>query len=229
MTDLSREARSILDAAAGADDPTAADKARVHEAVMTRIGAAPPVAAATSSSLGLKALATALVIGALSVGGYLLLRPSPTSPTTAIAPAPETQPEPEPQPQPETAPETAPAPAPETQPEPAIQPGTTPAPARTPAPAADLKSLLAEKRLIAAARRALGKTDGAAALELLDQHQRRFPRGQLTAEREGTRVLALCALDRTETARTQGASFLRRYAKHPMAARVRASCAFASR
>jgi hypothetical protein len=77
-----------------------------------------------------------------------------------------------------------------------------------------------EIELIGRARAALPR-DPAAALALLDEHRREFPRGALVEERDAIRVLALAALGRIEQARHEAQMFLRAYPFSPHAERVR--------
>lgn len=85
--------------------------------------------------------------------------------------------------------------------------------------------LVVELRLMHEAQRAMAGGDGAEALAKVNEHAQRFPKGSLTPEREGTRVLALCATGRTEEARVAGTRFLNAYGRSPLAERVRHSCA----
>jgi hypothetical protein len=241
VSDLSREAREIIDAARGADDPTPHDQQRVRSALYAQLGipaagipgstAAGSTAASTaaSSALILKLVLSAILIGALATAGYLWLggsddhRPnvaaqSSVHPEPAAPEAPNVSKAPveasvHPEPAAPEAPRVSKAPA-------AAKP-----PRKSRTPSSSLEDLLAEKALIDAARRALASANGGAALEALDQHASEFPRGQLASERAGTRVLALCELGRTADARREAGRFLARYPQHPMTARVRSSCA----
>ncbi|MEZ4225144.1 MAG: hypothetical protein R3B13_29605 [Polyangiaceae bacterium] len=56
MNELSRDARSLIELAAGGDDPSAEDRRRVHGAVMTAVGAGAGMGALTAAA-GAKALA----------------------------------------------------------------------------------------------------------------------------------------------------------------------------
>src|SRR5213078_4719982 len=68
---LAKEARSLLDAARGGDDPTLADKARVRAAVMGATGAGAGAKGATSATkIGLAVLAVAVI----AIGAYWALR-----------------------------------------------------------------------------------------------------------------------------------------------------------
>ncbi|HUH02885.1 MAG TPA: hypothetical protein VML75_12895 [Kofleriaceae bacterium] len=243
MSDLSREAQAIIDAARGADEPGPADLQRVRAAVYAELGipaagahAAAGSATATSltSNLVLKLVLGLVLVGGLVGGGYALLSGSDDESSPVAAAPPEPDPAPGPLP--------APAPAPAPDPAPAISRDPPPRPPATSAPAPSrilseaprearteskdtIETLREEKALIDAASRALAAGDGTAAMAALDRHARKFPRGQLTSERLGTRVLALCALDRGADASREAKRFLSRYPQHPMASRVRAACA----
>jgi hypothetical protein len=64
-------------------------------------------------------------------------------------------------------------------------------------------------------------------LTVLDEHQSRFPRGALVAEREAARVLTLCDAGQQTRAKKIADRFLRLYPRSPLNASVRASCASA--
>ncbi len=87
-----------------------------------------------------------------------------------------------------------------------------------------MNALRQEQRLMARAQNAARDGDATLALELLAQHAKKFPNGILVPERYGTRVLALCALGKKSSAKATASQFLRRWARHPMAGRVRRSC-----
>ncbi|MBZ0117581.1 MAG: hypothetical protein K8H88_11325, partial [Sandaracinaceae bacterium] len=84
-------------------------------------------------------------------------------------------------------------------------------------------TLAEELDLLRRAQGALRANEIDTALARLDEHERRFPDGQLQAEREAARVVALCRGARPE-ARAQASRFLRERASSPLAARVRAAC-----
>jgi RNA polymerase sigma-70 factor (ECF subfamily) len=83
-----------------------------------------------------------------------------------------------------------------------------PSNARQPATESRPDALREEVQLLRDAQAALRRQDAATALATLDDHARRFPRGQLAAERETTRIRALCAAKKPEdaaaVARAQG-------------------------
>lgn len=72
-------------------------------------------------------------------------------------------------------------------------------------------ALAKERAILDVARTALGRNDGAHALEAVERHAREFPRGQMTEEREAIAVQALVKLGRKDEAAARGARFRRRY------------------
>lgn len=85
-------------------------------------------------------------------------------------------------------------------------------------------SLAAEAELLGRAQQALRRGDGEAALRLLDEHERRFPAGELHDERRGARVRALCSLGRTAQARAEARQLQRDRPSSPVAAGVADAC-----
>jgi outer membrane protein assembly factor BamD (BamD/ComL family) len=69
--------------------------------------------------------------------------------------------------------------------------------------------LAGERALLEIARTALGKGDSAAALDALAKHASRYPRGQMSEEREALAVEALAGAGRMDEARSRGARFRR--------------------
>lgn len=120
--------------------------------------------------------------------------------------------------------------------EPAPQPSSPPV-ARRPTPAAEAPSIatpeepdpgLAETMLLARARAALQRHDGAAAMQLLQEHASRFPSGELREERLALRVSTLCALGETDRAHREAASYLDAFPGSIHAADVRAADCWSS-
>jgi hypothetical protein len=134
-----------------------------------------------------------LLGGAVTLGGVAAYRahrveptaPAPRAPAPALAPAP-----------------VAPAPPP-----PAPSPATTPAShavaPRAPAVTAAEDGLVGEERLLNDAHEALAASPGRA-LALARSHARRYPRGQLVAERELIEIEALVKLGRHRDAEALG-------------------------
>jgi hypothetical protein len=85
-------------------------------------------------------------------------------------------------------------------------------------------TLGAETQLMRPADQALRTGDPARALELLDEHERRFPQGVLAEERSAERVTALCGLGRVDEAHAEAARFIATHADSPLVSSVRRSC-----
>lgn len=229
MNELGPDARAILDAANGGDDPSDADRARVRAGVLRKVGAVAAVTAATASTTTAAAATKAGVFGALSTlakaaivlsavtvvaGGAYVARSRPTPVTIAPSAAPiEIVPAisssvPVPSPIASASASVAPPPS-------VIAPKPAPAP----------KKLTVEDELVLLqrAQAAMGAGDPARALALLDEHEKKFPSGALAEEREGQRVLARCALGRPD-AQSGAEKFLAAHPDAPVASRVRKVC-----
>jgi hypothetical protein len=81
-----------------------------------------------------------------------------------------------------------------------------------------------EVDLMADVQAALRVGDAPRVLALVSEHERRFPESALAPEREGARVLAVCASAAPDEARTQARRFLSTYPLSPLGGRVRATC-----
>jgi hypothetical protein len=86
-----------------------------------------------------------------------------------------------------------------------------PAPRSEPPIGAARGDLAAEELLLETARTALERRDPMHALEALEHHARRFPRGQLREERESLRIGALVAAGNTSEARARTVEFHRAF------------------
>jgi hypothetical protein len=82
-----------------------------------------------------------------------------------------------------------------------------------------------ERAILDPARTALGRGDGASALDGVKRHEQKFPRGQLTEEREAIAVQALVVLHRGDEARARGGRFLAKYPNSVLAPAVKAALA----
>ncbi len=87
-----------------------------------------------------------------------------------------------------------------------------------------VSSVPQEAALLAKAQRALRAGDAAGALDLLQEHARRFPQGSLRDERRGARVRALCELGRGPQARAEARSLAQDRPDSPVAAGVADVC-----
>jgi hypothetical protein len=97
-------------------------------------------------------------------------------------------------------------------------------PAKGKAGADEGSNLEEELRLVRSATEASSQGEHAAALKLLAEHKRRFPRGALAGERELTRAKTLCASGERARARGVAERYLARHAKSHLAARFEEVC-----
>lgn len=84
--------------------------------------------------------------------------------------------------------------------------------------------LLEETEALAQVQAALDRKEPGAAMDLLNQQRRDFPKGQLAEERSAALVLALCAAGRTLEAEQARTKFLLEHPKSPLTKRVSKSC-----
>lgn len=92
-------------------------------------------------------------------------------------------------------------------------------------PAASSATAEEEAAIVDAMERALRGGDARRAAALASEHEQKFPRGTLSEEREGGRVLARCAMDGPR-ARSKDAAdtFLAAHPRSPMRGRILAAC-----
>lgn len=249
MSDLSPEARALLDAAARADEPTSADQERIARALAIPLGIAalaPATAqasavtvAASGAAVSLKvaAVVAAVALGVGAVGVSTLKRnvrshastprvervarthAAPVAAPARVAPAPARV---------ALAPAViAPVAGPPVVAAPAVIAAVVEAPARVHAShgARGVDTLAAESELLGAAHRAVNGGDAPHALALLRSYGDRFPHGVLREERDVEVVLVLCRLGRRDEARAAAERFLRAHRHSPLAHRVETSCA----
>lgn len=231
----------FLDAAREGLEPTAADRARLRRSIAAQIvgiaavtattagasaGTAAGGAAATAGAAAGSSVVAKVVLGAIAVslavglgamvardrgpagpltvtaaeGGTSLAAPVPVVSAAPIAPRVEV---------------TEPSPPP-----PPVAPAAHPAASR----AASEGELTVETRLLARATEALRGGDPRAALALLDEHRRRFPRGILTEERDASRVFALCAMGSEQEALRSARQFAREHPRSGLGPKVARAC-----
>jgi len=224
VSDLSPDARALLDAGRAALRPTSADRDRITMALRARIGDVPapsdtqsPGAIAptpgAASAIGWPAI-SALVVGFLVAGGGLwyALRSdgAASAATSVVAPPP-------------VVPSVAPAAVAPKEEAAAISP-LPPAETSAPAPSARRPSdrLAEEVAILSRAETELHAGRYSSALRVLDEHERKFPRGTLAQERLAARIRALCGLGRTADA---DAALARLSPKSVHEGRTRAACA----
>lgn len=231
MEPLDPELQSLVAAERAEVEPGAADRDRVARSLASRVGAgfavglglvSAPAAGATVAGIGTGVLvklgAAAAVVGtalALTVPNWSARNqaPTPRSPVSSAAPIAL----------PTAAAEVAPAPVPEE-----VPPSSPPARPDASARPAALPPLAEEARLLKQAQQALRDGRAGAALAALNEHQRRFPRGQLSLERSAARIAALCGLGQKVQAEREAKAFLQRHSSSGLATQVRASCGFAA-
>jgi len=195
------------------------DTAAGLSALQSALGSSAEIgAAATTVSTGITnsvLVAGGLALMLVSGGMYAWLAPRAKAPakTDAVASAPAAPAAPIAAPAPAIEPEPAPMPVSAAKPDAPIKGGT--ATKEAPAPTA----LDREVALMVQAK-ALVHDKPRAALGLLQRLEREHPRGALSEERAGLRVLALWAAGERERARAEGEAFLARYPQSPMRERL---------
>ena len=233
MSRLSSEAEQLVRAGREALRPSDADRERVFQALLPRLGPgagteginAPSPAPAAAKGMVVKISTVLVGLGIAGAGLFLALRTeSPPARPAATAPV-----GPPPAAPAATTPVTSPAvPPARVEPVPASAPSSSPqagsgeklAPA-APRPA---DSLAEEVAILSQASSELHAGRPASALKTLDQHRRRFPRGVLGQERTAARVQALCALGRMKEAQAEIARLARSSPNSPHVARARKAC-----
>lgn len=202
MSDLSPRARELMRSAHAMNRPTLADRARFESALRARLGAAVvPIQGGTSShaAQALWPIISSFVVGALVIGGALLLAPKRDQHAEVSAPAPVTQ----------VAPAVPTASFPELEPAPvassvaSVAAEAAPSTATPPITAPKPDRLAEEVTLLSSAVADLRAGRVSVALKTLDEHRRRFPSGILTEERCAARAQALCALGRQREAQAE--------------------------
>lgn len=153
-------------------------------------------------------VAGSVVLMLAGVGMYAWLAPSSPAPRPSQTP-------------PRSAPAelSPPSAAPESQLE-AIQPEPLPTIKGEPQRAAATPTPLDREVAAMVKAKALVESKPRAALALLQRLERQYPRGALSEERAGLRVLALWAAGDREAARTERSAFVARYPQSPMRERL---------
>jgi hypothetical protein len=197
MSELNPESRELFQAARNALRPSGTDRIRIRDALRLRITGASHVPAplsATSAGSGLGWLSFSALAAAVVVGGVLLAPRPPQAPSVASAPSLVRSAE-------------APAAPPTSAIAPGLPASAAPLSAPTPTlgPRASAKprpsdSLAQEVALLSRAETELHAGRFSAALQLLNAHQKTFPRGLLRQERVAARIQALCGLGRVKEA-----------------------------
>jgi hypothetical protein len=201
MSELGPRAREILRSGRELNRPTDADRERVESALRERLGAALLLTASSKAAAPAMRprwpFITSVVVGAGLVGGGLFLasRHEPVSssaPHAVVTAVVATS---------SALPLTSAVELPSLDaPKPlALVDSDRPTPSARPAE----DHLAQEVALLARATSSLHASRPADALKVLDEYQRRFPKGLLTEERRAARAQALCALGRQSEAQAE--------------------------
>lgn len=100
---------------------------------------------------------------------------------------------------------------------------TAAAPSR-PRTANSRSSLEDEAQLLAQAQQKISQGDARGALSVLSEHQREFPRGTLSLERQATFAIARCLAGQTTRGRADAVRFRRQHPNSPMVKRLESAC-----
>ncbi|HEY8076140.1 MAG TPA: hypothetical protein VIF62_18570 [Labilithrix sp.] len=111
---------------------------------------------------------------------------------------------------------------------PTESPSASASPTASAPPSAPVDSLAQERTILDPARIAIGRGDGARALDAVHNHEARFPTGKLSEEREAIAVQALVLAHRDADARARGARFLARWPGSVLRPAVEAALAAAA-
>ena len=249
MNDLGTEARSILEAARGAETLSRTDRNRIKHAVLLQVatlgaastaaGGAVAMSAATKVTL-IAVTATVLGAGSLSLWAWKT-RPTAPATTSRIGIAPPSRPA---APAPVIFDEARPNPAPPEErrrdgiraearrPAPSrvsvlqstSAPISAPATVKTAAPSRTMPSLDPELAMLRQAQEDLRAGLPAQALRRLAEYDRHFAKGTLDEERDAIEAIATCQIHLDPAAQARAARFLRRAPESPLAERVRGAC-----
>jgi hypothetical protein len=224
-----RAGRSVL-------RPSDADRERVLQGVLQKLDGSPPAdqgmgelsrAPAVGRMTLVKVSSVLVGLGVVGAGLYLALhQPAPPASTDAARPVPPAivPPASTPADEPRESAPSPPAPRSEARDSAAAAPRAHSPRRALPTPhSAD--SLAREVALVSRAGAELHAARPAAALEALDEHQRRFPSGVLAEERAAARVRALCALGRTKEAQAELTRITQAWPGSPHVARAARACA----
>jgi hypothetical protein len=224
MSELGIDARGLVLAGRGSLGPSAADRERIARALRERLGDGLSATAATNTaSTGLAWKGFALLGSVLAVGATVAALSfshgdAPAS-SAVVPPAPA-----------RAVSDNLPVDVEPAHGAAASAPSVTrtealPLEPRAAAPQHRSSRLAEEVSILSRAETELHAGRPASALELLDEHRRKFPRGALVQERIAARVQALCALGRTSEAESELARLKRVSPDSPQEARAREACA----
>lgn len=226
MSELSPEARGLIDEGHSALRPSLGDRARVRSALAARLGGAAlllPHQAGAAVPKSLLAWSQAhtvlagvsaglLAIGATYFAAQSSVEPAASAPVKPPSMAPLTTRPPAVPLKTETRIEPEPTSA---EPEPAVSPVRRQAP---------VDPLVEEVAILSRATSALRAGKPAEGLRLLNEHQRKFPNGRLAEERRSARIQALCALGNRTEAEAELARLAQSSPRSPHLARAQRAC-----
>ena len=224
MSELSPRARELVHSGRGLNRPTPADRERVEAALLARLGAAvlPPETGGTPPN-GVSPVArprwwfvSSALVGAGLIGGALFFAGRHQSGAASVAQNPATPVVATSAAAPVVAPTVEASAVVVSTPPPVVSSDPQAASAR---PAQD--RLAQEVALLAHATSDLHAGRAADALKVLDEYQRKFPKGLLTEERRAAKAQALCSLGRRSEAQ---AELARLAPQSPAAARAKQVC-----
>jgi hypothetical protein len=228
LAGLDADALSVIDGARGMHDPTPEVQARVRGKLELSLAAGATVAwyGAAASAMGTKLIAAAVTVGLAGTGLWYAehrhaLHAQSVAESTPPRPAFEVNLHAAEPTQDDAEPGNPNAEEPRT---PDSSAGRLPQRAAV-SNAGRIGDLAAETQALVQVNTAINHHDGAGALALLDDYDRRFKSKILFAERSAARVFALCSLGRLDAARAEARHFLRRFPRSPLVARIHASCA----
>jgi hypothetical protein len=226
MSELSPEARGLVDDWHAALRPSSGDRARVKAALAARLGGAAfflpqQASAAVPKSLfvsqKLYTLSAGLGVGLLAAGAYFL---SPAS--SGIVEGPPVKPTAVVTGKPQPAPVLSSSPAPTE-----VEPLTAPSPPSPPRRQTPADSFAEEVAILSKATSELRAGRANEGLRLLEEHERKFPNGRLAEERRAARIQALCSLGRLPEAEAELARLKQSSPRSPHLARAQRACGLA--
>jgi hypothetical protein len=218
---LNSKAEELVRAGRAALRPTDADRERVFQALQPRLGGNPTpegierLSTAPAKANVAIAKLTAAIVGMSVAGAGMFVMLRTKVPPAGLAATVEVKSEAVPQEPIDQIPESAPS---------AVPPGQPADEKRAPAAPRSADSLAKEVAMLSQASADLHAGRPAAALTVLDEHQRKFPHGGLVQERTSARIQALCALGRMTEAQDELARFARTSPNSPHLARARKAC-----
>lgn len=226
MSELSPEARGLVDDGHLVLRPSSGDRARLKSALAARLGGAalllPHQASAAASKSLIVSSKMYMVMASMGAGlvtiGAAYFAQSSAEPVAA----PPVEP-PAVAPMAARAPVAAPRNVTRTAEPSSPEPELAVSPSRKQAP---VDPLAEEVAILSRATSALRAGKPSEGLRLLNEHQRKFPNGRLAEERRAARIQALCALGNRAEAEAELARLAQSSPRSPHLARAQRACGF---